>query len=115
MDIEFKRDQDFLYVDVVGSFDLDSFITLLRRIGSEDNDMIIIDATDLQNTDISYDIRYELIVAAKEYLNEKAKYAVVWPPKDINNFIISNLNRFGVTIKIFPKLAKAKKWLLSLS
>ena len=115
MDTIFTKEPELLHIKLNGSFDLDSFITLLRRIGSEDNDMIIIDATDLQNTDISYDIRYELIVAAKEYLNEKAKYAVVWPPIDINNFIISNLNRFGVTIQIFPKLAKAKKWLLSLS
>ncbi|WP_282055943.1 hypothetical protein [Maribacter luteus] len=115
MDTIFTKEPELLHIKLNGSFDLDSFIELLIKIGTEDKNKVIIDATDLQNTDISYDIRYELIVAAKEYLNEKAKYAVVWPPIDINNFIISNLNRFGVTIQIFPKLAKAKKWLLSLS
>lgn len=82
-------------------------------MGSEIDKAILIDGSKLENTDLSYEIRYELVIAAKEYLNEDVTYAVVWPPKDINNFIISNLNRLGVSIQIFPKLAKAKKWLQS--
>lgn len=111
MDTRFKREQDFLYVDLRGSFALDAFMEFLEGIGEVDDQKIIMDITNLQNTEFSYDTRFELVIAAQKYLNATTKYAVVWPHKDVNTFIFSNLKGFGITIDIFPKLVKAKKWL----
>ncbi|MBD1261700.1 hypothetical protein HZY62_13935 [Maribacter polysiphoniae] len=108
---KFTKESDFLYVDVNGSFALDAFLETLIKIGSEVEDKVIIDGSYLENTDISYEIRYELVIAAQKFLNAGTKYAVIWPPKDVNNFIMINLNRFGITIEVFPNLVKAKKWL----
>ncbi|MBD0777620.1 hypothetical protein HPE56_07435 [Maribacter sp. ANRC-HE7] len=111
MDTKFIKQSEFLYVDLDGDFSMDSFEALLKRIGTEDDHKVIIDGSKLQKTDISYEIRYELVIVAEKNLKEDVKYAVLWPSKDINSFTISNLIRLGITIQIFPKLAKAKKWL----
>ena len=108
---KFTKEQGFLYVGLSGSFNLDAFLEALIKIGSEVENRVVIDISNLENLELSYEIRYELVIAAQKFLNAGTKYAVIWPPKDVNNFIMINLNRFGITIEVFPNLVKAKKWL----
>lgn len=115
MDIKITKEPELLFVDLHGSFALDPFRELLKKIGSKAESKVIINGSKLENTDLTYEIRYELVIAANKYLNIGAKYAVVWPAKDINYYTTDTLSRLGLGIQIFPNLVKAKKWLESRS
>ncbi len=113
MDYKFTKGTELLLVDISGQFALEPFRELLKKIGSEVERQVIINGSLLQNSHLSYEIRYELVIAANKYLNVGTHYAVVWPAKNINYYTIDTLSRLGMSIKIFPNLVKAKKWLQS--
>ncbi|WP_117879814.1 hypothetical protein [Aureibaculum luteum] len=112
MEIKFSIEPEFLEVELNGSFTYDAFVDFLKLLGKKDSEYIYIDASKLQNTNLSYQVRFDIVNVALANLNFVCKIAIVWPARDINNFIIDNMQRHGHAIQIFSEPNKAKSWLL---
>ena len=111
--IKFSKNQRFLKIELSDQFDYDSFIEFVKLLGTKDSANILIDATKLQNTSLSYKERFDIGNIAVELLNKNAKYVVVWPFSDINYFTISIMKLHDFNIRVFAKKYKAKQWLLN--
>lgn len=110
--VKFYEKKSFLHVELSDGFIYDSFIEFLKLLGTKDSLNILIDATKLQNTDLSYKERYELGNIAIKILNKKVKFVVIWPLRDINYFAISIMKLRGFNIRVFAKTDIARQWLL---
>ena len=112
MEIKFSIEPEFLEVQLNGSFTQDAFVDFLKLLGKKDSENIYIDASKLQNTSLTYQERFDIVNVSLANLNFAAKIAIVWPKRDINHFIIDNMQRHGHAIQIFSEINKAKSWLL---
>ncbi|MBJ2176274.1 hypothetical protein JBL43_18630 [Aureibaculum sp. A20] len=112
MEIKFSIEPEFLKVELNGSFTQDAFVDFLKLLGKKDSEFIYIDASQLQNTNLTYQERFDIVNVSVANLNFIAKIAIVWPARDINNFIIDNMQRHGHNIQIFGEPNQAKRWLL---
>lgn len=111
--IKFSKNKRFLKIELSDGFIYDSFIEFLELLGTKDSKNILIDASKLQNTDLTHKERYDIGIIGIKYLNKNAKFVVVWPYRDINYFAISIMRLQGLNIRIFPKKNMAKQWLLN--
>ncbi|WP_117879815.1 hypothetical protein [Aureibaculum luteum] len=112
MEIIFSIEPEFLEAELSGSFTQDAMVDFLKQLGTKDSNKILIDASELQNTNLSYELRFDITNISVIILDKDTKFAVVRPAKNNNNFIIDNLQRLGYSIQIFSKKNKAKQWLL---
>ena len=112
MEIIFSTEPEFLEAKLRGSFLQETMVDFLRQLGITDSNRILIDASELQNTNLNYEVRFDITNASAITLNKDTKCAIVRPAENNNNFIIDNLQRLGYTIQIFSKKNKAKQWLL---
>lgn len=112
MNVKLKEKPEFLNINLSGAFQFDRLIEFVVELGKKKQNKFLIDASKLENTDLSYKQRYDIGNTAVIYLDQNRKYGVVWPERDINYFAISVMKLHGFNIQIFPDMTSAKKWLL---
>ena len=113
MIVELEKQSEFLKIVLSEAFYFDRMIELVMELGKEKAENCLIDGTKLENTDLSYRERYEIGKTGVDYLDITAKYAVIWPVRDINYFAISVMRLQGFNVQVFANMPLAMKWLLA--
>ncbi|QBA64598.1 hypothetical protein [Muriicola soli] len=104
--------KEYWYIKVTGTFNIKEVEGLLEAVSEPKHPKVLINFLELQETNLSYRVRYNLVLKAQELLNKEMTYAMIWPKKDINYFWLNNSLKFGLRVNIFPSMSAGKKWLL---
>lgn len=113
MKIVFSKKKQVLDINLSDRFIYDHCINFIEELGNNNAKKVMIDGSQLLNTDLSYKMRYDIGNIASQFLKKDVKYVVVWAKRDINYFAISIMRINGLNVRIFTKKSDARKWLLN--